>query len=153
MRPRRGPRYGPGDGRWYAARSSDTVRIARSCLAPMPGPPATAHSPDIRAAGAAWWADPRTASPPQQHRRQAVGELADGGADRGDFSRNTRRRRGHDKAETAQRRPLTPLEADARLRLQDEVPGRILVEPLDVELDRRIGRGRYRPALADDHTL
>src|SRR6266478_4716263 len=117
MRPRRGRRYGPDDGRWCAARSSDIVRIARSCPAPTPGPPATAHSPDIRAAGAAWWADPRTASPPQQHRRQAIGELADGAADRCDFFRNTRRRRGHDKAETAQYRLLAPLEADARLGL------------------------------------
>src|SRR6266404_314682 len=115
MRPRRGPRYGPGDGRWYAARSSDTGRIARSCPSPMPGPPATAHSPDIRAAGAAWWADPPIASPPQQHRRQAVSELADGGADRRHLARNTRRRRGYDQAETAQHRPLTTLEADARL--------------------------------------
>src|SRR5882724_9900930 len=126
MRPRRVRRYGPGDGRWCAARSSDTVRIARSCPAPMPGPPAAAHSSDIRAAGAVWWADLRIASPPQQHRRQAVGELADGGADRGDLARNTRRRRRHDKAETAQYRLLAPLEADARLGLQDEAPGRIL---------------------------
>src|SRR3984893_8449798 len=153
MRPRRVRRYGPDDGRWWPARSSSLVCIARSCPAPTPGPPATAHSPDIRAAGAAWWADPPTSSAPQQHRRHAVGELADGGADRRDLPGNTRGGRRHDKAKAAQRRFLTVVEAAARLGLQDEFPGRILVEPLHVELDRRIRRDRHRPALADDHAL
>src|ERR1700736_3592668 len=153
MRPRRVRRYGPDDGRWCAARSSDIVCIAHSCPAPTPGPPATAHSPDIRAAGAAWWADPPTSSAPQQHRRQAVGELADGGADRRDLPGNTRGGRRHDKAKAAQRRLLTALEADAPLGLQDEVPGRILVEPLHVELDRRIRRNGPRGPLAQVVTL
>ena len=51
----------------------------------------------------------QTASPPQQHRGEPVGELADRSADCRDLARDTRRRRRHGKAEAAQYRGPRPL--------------------------------------------
>ena len=62
-------------------------------------------------------------------------------------------RRRHDKTETAQHRPGPPLEADAGLGLQDDVAGRVLVEPLHVQLDGRVRRGRDGAGLADHRAL
>src|SRR5204863_5995349 len=114
-----------------------------------------ARSPGTPAAAARSASDlPRTALPPQrQCRRQAVGELADRGADRGHLALYVSHRRRHDKSEIAQRRPGPPLEADAGLGLQNQITGRVLVEPLEVELDRRVGRGRHRSALTENSAL
>ena len=88
-----------------------------------------------------------------QHRRKTVRQLPYGRADRRDLARNAGRRWRHGETEAAQQWRTAALEADTGLGLQDEIARRVFVEPLQVELDRRVGRRRYRSALTNDYAL
>src|SRR6516162_8529990 len=89
----------------------------------------------------------------QQHRGEPVGELTDSGADRRDLARNIRCRRRYSETEAAQQGRTAALEADTGLGLQDEIAGCVLIEPLHIELDRRIGCRGYCTALGEDGAL
>ena len=61
--------------------------------------------------------------------------------------------RRHDDAEIAQDRRFAALEAHIRLRQQDQIAARILVEPANIDLDHRVGRGGDGAGLVDDRAL
>ena len=85
-----------------------------------------------------------------QQRRDAVGKLAHGVADRRDLAGDGRGRHGLGDAEGARRRAPRPVELDGRLGQQVQGAALVDVEALDVDADGGVGVGGDGAALAVD---
>src|SRR5262245_53371384 len=74
-----------------------------------------------------------------QHRRDVVGKLTHGVADRGHQARNVRRRQRLRDRDVASRVAPRPVELDRHLGNQDQVARPVGIQPLDVDADAGVG--------------